>query len=218
LKIGLLGGTFNPVHIGHLRLAIETLEVYSLDRVWLVPAYISPHKKQENILPYPYRLQMLNLALEGLEKIKISTVEEKLGGISYTVKTLDYLNKNYTQDDFYFILGDGDFLSLPTWYKGNTLLDYASLIVIRRNYIDLQELSQFAFSFLQVEKETAWGWKKGKNEVLLLNSLDINISSSSIRKKFLNHKDLSFLLPAKVEFFLEENRNLVEKFWREKEK
>lgn len=213
MKIGILGGSFNPVHIGHLRLAIECLETFALDKVWLMPAYLAPHKAKEKVLPYSLRVKMLELCVQDLQHIEVSTVEGDLGGISYTVRTLSYLSKEYTLDDFYFILGDKDFLSLPSWHKAKSLLDFTNLIVVRRYNLPYAELDNFAFSFLKVEDREKNKWIKGNRRIYVLDSLNINISSSLIRNKFLAKKNLNFLIPEKVNLFLEKHRETIEKIW-----
>ncbi|MDQ7031362.1 MAG: nicotinate (nicotinamide) nucleotide adenylyltransferase [Desulfonauticus sp.] len=213
-KIGLLGGSFNPVHVGHLRLAIEALEVFKLDKVWLMPAYIPPHKRETGLLSYDIRLTLLNLSVKGLDNVEVTEIEGELGGVSYTVRTLQILTSRYVDFDFYFILGDKDFLCLPTWYKGKKLLDYANLLVARRNNFSLDKLSLFAKDFFKAKEIKSNVLAGAHKKVLFFDPLPISISSSLLREKFFHKKSLSYLVPDAVCLWLHEHRQEVENVWR----
>ncbi|SDN56366.1 nicotinate-nucleotide adenylyltransferase [Desulfonauticus submarinus] len=214
MKIGILGGSFNPVHIGHLRLGIECLEQFDLDRVWFMPAFIPPHKVREGLLPFELRFKLLVEATKNTSNLEVIDLEQKLGGISYTVRTLKYLKTEYSNRDFYFILGDIDFISLPSWYQGNMLINYANLIVVRRKEIALRQIQETSEIYLRAKRIDNYSWSKNDNKIFLLNCLNIYISSSEIRKKFLTKRNINFLVPREVEILLNKYKIIAEKCWQ----
>ncbi|MBM3243930.1 MAG: nicotinate (nicotinamide) nucleotide adenylyltransferase, partial [Candidatus Omnitrophica bacterium] len=105
MKIGILGGTFNPVHIGHLILAEEALEKLGLNKIIFMPACLPPHKENIDIAAPNERLKMVKLAIKGNKKFIVSDIEIKRAGRSYTVDTVRELKKRSPKDEFYFIIG-----------------------------------------------------------------------------------------------------------------
>ena len=113
MKIGILGGSFNPVHTGHVRMAVEALEQVGLDRVDLMPAKEPPHKGSEGLLPFAVRLEMVERAVEAIPGLGANPVEGDRPGPSFTCDTLTCFRTEQPQNDFYFILGASTFLELP---------------------------------------------------------------------------------------------------------
>ncbi len=133
MHIGLFGGTFNPVHIGHLRAALEVKEGFGLDEVVLIPAALPPHKVPGDVADAADRLHMLNLALEGDSGIRISDVELKRAGPSYTIDTVEHFKQVLSdQSHIYLIMGMDAFLEFDSWKSFDELLRRIPFIIISR--------------------------------------------------------------------------------------
>lgn len=132
-RVGLLGGTFDPVHLGHLRIAEEAFEELSLDRVFLIPSADPPHKEGKAIAPFMDRWEMLRMAVEGNPRFELSDVERRIPGKSFTVVTLKRLREEMPEDTAFFLLvGLDAFLELHTWWHFQQLFSLATLAVLRR--------------------------------------------------------------------------------------
>ncbi len=132
-RVGILGGTFDPVHIGHLRIAQEALEALALDRVLFIPAAGPPHKLQGAVLPFRHRYRMIALSIEGNPRFFLSDIERQMGGKSYSVHTLLQLHRqSLGQEEYFFLLGSDSFMELDTWYRYRDLFALAHLVVLQR--------------------------------------------------------------------------------------
>lgn len=132
-RIGLFGGTFNPIHEGHLRAATSVREGFELDAVILIPAAIPPHKRSRNIAPAADRLEMVRLAVAGLEKMVVSDVELVRRGPSYTIDTVRHFQYRFNADtQLFFIVGGDAFLEIDTWRDFEDLLQSIPMIVLDR--------------------------------------------------------------------------------------
>jgi nicotinate-nucleotide adenylyltransferase len=132
LKIGILGGTFNPVHIGHLILAEEVREKLDLDRVIFVPTFIPPHKSNSDVAKAADRLEMVRLAVKGNGNFRVSGIEIKRKGRSYTVDTIKAFNKKFPGDELYFITGSDLLKYLDEWKDFRQLLKLMKFVVATR--------------------------------------------------------------------------------------
>ncbi len=133
MHIGLFGGTFNPVHIGHLRAALEVKAGFGLDEIVLIPAALPPHKEYGDVADAADRLHMLNLALEGDSGIRISDVELKRAGPSYTIDTVEHFKQVLSdQSHIYLIMGMDAFLEFDSWKSFDELLRRIPFIIISR--------------------------------------------------------------------------------------
>ncbi len=133
MRIGIYGGTFSPVHVGHVEGAKYARERLELDTILMIPTSISPHKELPPGTPTPQqRLTMLQLALQGEEGIQVSDLELVRGGVSYTWQTLTALRQQYPRDDFFLIMGDDMFLSIDTWKEPHIIYQEATLAVLCR--------------------------------------------------------------------------------------
>ena len=129
--IGLIGGAFDPVHVGHIRIALECLQALDLDRVNFIPANVPPHKAGAGVAPR-HRLAMLERALKPYPQLAVDAVELRRGGVSYTIDTLAGLRAGDPQRPLCFIMGADAFATLPTWRRWRELTDYAHLVIIDR--------------------------------------------------------------------------------------
>jgi nicotinate-nucleotide adenylyltransferase len=191
-KVGILGGTFDPPHLAHLRIAEEALEAFSLDEVWFCPAFDPPHRKEKPKADFEERLHMTSLAVENNPAFKVIDIERGESP-SYTIITLQKLKKLFPQVNFYLIIGWDSFLELPSWHRYQELIDLAELIVCTRGNMDKAE----AEAIFSKKVEAYWGSSK-KERVHLLFVFPFEISSTAIRKLRANGKSIRYLVPEGV--------------------
>ena len=140
MKIGLLGGTFNPVHIGHLILAEEAREKLGLDKIIFIPTALPPHKDNLNIAPAKDRLKMLKLAVASNKHFAVSDVEIKRKGRSYTIDTLKELKRKYSHDELYFIIGSDLLKYLKEWKDLSEILKMVEFVAATRPGYPLEQI------------------------------------------------------------------------------
>ena len=143
MKIGILGGTFNPVHIGHLILAEEAREKLGLDKIIFVPTALPPHKDNLNIAPAKDRLKMLRLAVASNKFFAVSDIEIKRGGKSYTIDTVKELKKKYPQDSFYFIIGSDLCTYFDGWKDIDQITKAVTFVVATRPGYPLEDIGAY---------------------------------------------------------------------------
>lgn len=143
MKTGLLGGTFNPVHLGHLILAEEIREKLSLDRIIFVPAYLPPHKDIAEVAAAAERYKMIQLAIKGNKFFSVSDVEIKRDGRSYTIDTVKEFNKKYPNDDIYFITGSDLLKYLNEWKDLNEIIKIVRFVVATRPGYPLEQIPSY---------------------------------------------------------------------------
>ena len=184
-RIGLFGGTFDPVHAGHLAIAEQVAEELRLDQVLFIPAADPPHKRK-TWASYGQRVAMLEAALAGHSRFSISLIEAELPAPSYTVDTLLELRKRLA-GQFYFLLGADSLLELHLWHRFQDLLKLTKFIVISRPGIPLaamrQAMERLPGPFLPDAAGMRWLRADGAEFILLVNRLKEDISSSTIREQ-----------------------------------
>ncbi|MCL1095645.1 nicotinate-nucleotide adenylyltransferase [Shewanella kaireitica] len=131
MKIGILGGTFDPIHFGHIRPALEVQQQLVLDEVWLMPNHIPPHKNGTHVSTDD-RLAMAQAVCEAFPPLKLCAIEALRESPSYTVTTLQELKLQYPQHEFYFLMGMDSFLGLQSWYQWQDLFELCHLVVCQR--------------------------------------------------------------------------------------
>ena len=211
MKIGIYGGTFNPVHYGHLRTAEDVYERLSLDKMLFIPSGKTPFDK-----PYlarvPERYEMVERAIKGNRHFIISDVETKARGRSYSVDTIKKLDRTYKNTNFYFILGIDAFLDLPAWKEPEKLLNMTNLVVISRPgylFSDISEspfikgVSKRVLSDLDKDKLTDYSFDiSDKYKGYLLNVTGLNISASLVRGLIFKGESIRYLLPDSVKSYI----------------
>jgi nicotinate-nucleotide adenylyltransferase len=133
MRLGIFGGTFDPIHYGHLLLAECCREQARLDRVWFVPNSLSPHKQQQKPTDGQLRAEMIELAIAGHEALGVCRDEIDRGGVSYSVETLERLAGEDPARELFFLLGADSLADLPTWRQPERICELASLVVVRRS-------------------------------------------------------------------------------------
>ncbi len=215
MRIGILGGSFNPVHNGHLRLGVEALEQLPLDRVDLVPAAVPPHKPEQRLLPFSFRYQLLQLAVQNFPDMWVNPVEGEREGPSYTVYTLKAYNDSYPKDDLFFILGADEFFFLPKWYQWQELPYLTNFIVFARQGqggLELEEVLLRYWPDIKAESEKKFSWRFPHGHMIKYIEIPrLDISSTLIRDKWDLGLSLTYLVPEKVEQSLWEFKRNISK-------
>lgn len=210
MRIGILGGTFDPIHFGHLRLAEEVGEEIGLDRVHLIPAALPPHKDRKPVSPFQHRMAMTRIAVEGTPRLEALDLEGRRQGRSYSIETLREFRKLF-QDNFelFFIIGMDAFLEIGTWKEYKKLFNYAHFLVIDRPGFQSEDLGPFVTS-LDVGFEREEGGNKfvvpSGNHLIFKEATLMDISSTDIRNKVSEGKTIRFMLPERVREYIKEKR------------
>lgn len=197
-KLGIFGGSFNPVHNGHIYLLKSLKEKLGLSKVLVMPSSVPPHKDILEKVPDGKRIDMLKKALAGIEDVEISLFEIENGGKSYTYFTLEEMKRLYPESEIYFLVGSDMFLSLDSWFNYPKIMDMAVFCAVPREKEDRARLK---------EKQKYFSLLGYRTEVLDIEPLDI--SSSLIREKIKSGEKLDGLLPKSVEEYIRDNKLYV---------
>jgi nicotinate-nucleotide adenylyltransferase len=211
MKWGLFGGTFDPIHAGHLRCAAEILEIFDLNRIIFVPAARPPHKLNAAITSFYHREQMIRLAIEGNPVFSFSDVEKTRSGISYSVETVEYILEKYRLDnlELYFILGQDAFHAIRTWKDWERLLLLCHFAVMTRpGYVNrgLKEIlgEEFASRFLY--EKTVDGFRGPTGHVIYFREVTfLDIASGVVRNRVRENKDIRYLVPEEIRHYILKN-------------
>ena len=206
-RVGLFGGTFDPIHFGHLRAAEEIKEILSLDKVYFIPSAIPPHKSNLEITNSSKRLEMLKLAIEGNKYFDVSEFELQSETPSYTIKTLEYFNHVEPNTEYYFILGNEQFNHIESWkdYKG--LFKISNFAVITRPGFSEPGLNKVPLAlkddFLYYNCiENVISYTNKTKDIVFIEIKGIEISSTDIRTFVKSKKSIKYLVPDKVQNFI----------------
>lgn len=200
-RIGLFGGSFDPVHYGHLLLAECCREQLSLDQVWFMPAAVPPHKRDRALTDGAKRVDMLRLATGGEPAFVVSTMELDRGGVSYTVETLAAMHEQMPESEIFLLLGSDSLVDLPTWREPERICELAIPVAVRRagspaadfgvlaKFVLPQRLNQFAQYSVEMPL--------------------VELSASEIRQRVALGKSIRYRTPRAVEQYI-----LAESFYR----
>lgn len=192
MKVGIMGGTFDPIHNGHLATAEAVNDALMLDQVLFIPAAVPPHKRGRHIADSFHRLAMTILATCSHPNFHVSTVELDREGPSYAVDTVDALKKIFPSDtDFYFILGADAALELHTWHNAFELVSKCFFVAATRQGTD--------FDLADVHKNFP---VELQHHIIHVETPALEISSTDIRDKILRHQSIKYLVPEPVEQYL----------------
>ncbi len=195
MKIGILGGSFDPIHKGHLNMAVRAYEEYGLDQIWLIPAGHSPNKNEADMTPALLRLKMAQIAVLDYPFIKVSDIEIKARETSYTSLTLEKLTGLYPQHEFYFIMGGDSLDYFDSWHKPETIASLATILVVARD----------EFSIPAMEEKIRAIQKQFNANIKIVHCDKIDISSTAIRTALAKGQDVSAYVPCGVCEFIKEN-------------
>lgn len=211
MRLGLLGGTFNPIHQGHVRGAQAVLQTFELDKVYFIPAFIPPHKSSQEIASPEHRLQMVELAVEPFPDFVPSSVEIEAGGKSYSINTLEKFQQMFPGSKVYFIVGVDAFLEIDTWKDYERLLEKCNFIVISRPRYDLNHAKNVLHGrFRRKIIDTGRYLKLNQNgkekfNIILFIFEGLDVSSTEVRAKVKKGKSIKGLVPERVETYIKKN-------------
>jgi nicotinate-nucleotide adenylyltransferase len=208
-KIGLFGGTFNPIHLGHLRGAEEIREVFGLREIIFIPAAIPPHKATEEVIEARHRFEMVRLATAGNPYFSITDIELLRPEKSYSIDTIRYFRERHP-DDFFFILGRDAFVEIETWKEFQHLFSLCNFIVMTRPGFQktssaslLPEVLVPVFRYDQELK----AWIHTSGHTLHFKDITVlDISSTKVRESIERGDSVRYLVPAEVEAYIQKNR------------
>lgn len=187
--VGLLGGSFDPVHLGHLSIAKSFLESDCVSELWVLLTPESPHKAGQKLTHYDLRMEMLHRTFDEIEGIKITDVEQKLSPPYYTVRTLRYLTDQYPDTSFFWCIGEDSLASFESWYKWQEILDLCNLLVARRPASATSELNARIL-----------------HHAYFVDHEPVDISSTEIRSLVQKGQNIQdFVLPSVAEFIDQQN-------------
>ncbi|AFJ01767.1 nicotinate (nicotinamide) nucleotide adenylyltransferase() [Methylophaga frappieri] len=194
--IGIFGGTFDPVHFGHLRIALEVCQQLNLDHVRLVPCHVPPHRSQPTTDGKARRL-LLELAVKSCPSLIVDDIELNRAGPSYSIDTVRALREDYPQQSLYLIVGSDNFRQLDTWRDWQSLLQYAHIVVVRRAGEAL-DLSTTMAAWLQTHLAKSADINLTEGKVWTLDVTPLAISATTIRAQRAAGGSVQFLLPETV--------------------
>lgn len=188
-RIGIMGGTFDPIHMGHLQLGRQARGEYGLEQVWFMPSGQPPHKRDHKVTAAAHRCAMVELAIEGQNGFVLSRSEVERPGDTYTAQTLALLKEGYPGHDFYFIIGADSLYEIEKWFRPEQVMAQAVLLVAGRAY-DRAHPSMDAQIRYLTERYDA--------KIYPLHCPWVDISSEEIRRLAAGRAELTGLLPEKV--------------------
>lgn len=179
-KIAILGGTFNPIHNGHIRLALSCHRELNFDKILVIPTNVPPHKETENLCSNWDRFEMCRLAVKEMPLFEVSDIEYRIGGRSYTVNTLRALRREYPDASFYLLVGSDMFFTFRQWRSYRDILSGCTLVGASRNFEEHQKMLDVCASFQ----------REGFDAVVIQNDVYV-LSSTDLRRLMQEHKDIS---------------------------
>jgi len=196
MKIGILGSSFDPPHIGHVLIARQIKEILKLDEIWLMPCYSHPFNKKLN--EPKLRLEMVKFLEE--DYVKVKDFEIKKEKVSFSIETLEDLEKFFPNNKFYWIIGSDQLESFKKWKKWKEIIENHGLIIFSRSNV-LKDFEKKVISYL--------GLKEIPKNLIILNTQNLiltNISSTRIRERIKQGKSIKYLVPEKVEEYIIEHK------------
>jgi nicotinate-nucleotide adenylyltransferase len=197
MRIGIFGGTFDPVHLGHLITAEQCREQARLDQVWFIPSAQPPHKQDRPVTPFDHRLEMLQLAIAGNPSFRASTVERELEGLSYTVRTLHELHRRDPGNELLLIMGSDCVPDLPGWREPAGIVAQAALLVVARPNFPLWSEAQL---------REALRLPAVANLLMQVVQVPlVDLSSRELRRRAAEGQSIRYLVPRAVECYIQQH-------------
>jgi nicotinate-nucleotide adenylyltransferase len=198
MRVGVFGGTFDPVHLGHLILAEQCREQAALEQVLFVPALLPPHKQQQPLTSFAQRVEMLTLAISGHAPFRVEELEKNRAGPSYTVDTLTQLHRDRPGDDWCFIVGSDSLHDLHLWYQPRRILELATLLVVAR-----ADFPAFSATELKASLQLAEDFEL---RYQVIDAPLITIASRDIRRRIAEGRSVRYMIPRAVEAYIAEKQ------------
>jgi len=199
MGVGLFGGTFDPVHVAHLRVAEEVREAFALEKVYFVPAWVQPLKRKGTGAGADDRLRMLQMATRGNSFFSTSKVEVRRGGISYSIDTVRLFSRRF--GDVYFLVGLDAFSDIGLWRESAELFAYANFVVMVRPGKKVEGLPAPLAGHAAPVDESTWEHESGKR-IHLHHITQLDVSSSAIRELSRQRRSIRYLVPDAVERYI----------------
>jgi nicotinate-nucleotide adenylyltransferase len=210
MKIGIFGGTFNPIHMAHLRIAEEIRDSFKLAKVVFVPAATPPHKPLAENLSFEKRLAMVRMAIAENPHFTFSDIEGKREGKSYSIDTIHMFRELHPEDEFYFIMGSDSFADFSTWKEYASIFTCCNIVAIMRPGTAVTSLKDSLpvdigneFCYHETEKRLV---HKSGYSVYYIVGTQLDISSTSIREMTNEGRSIKYLVPDPVEHYIHEQR------------
>jgi len=184
-RIGLFGGTFDPVHVGHRALVNSFLNSGKIDELWIILSPDPPHKADVNPTEFLHRFKMLHLAFDNFDKIQILSIENKLPKPSYTYRTIQFLRKKYPDQSFYYCMGEDSLANFHSWKKPETILKETDLLVAHRPGAEHKNVDEYTLR---------------KSD--FVDHVPIDISSTQIKAAITRNNSIAGLVDTKVETYI----------------
>lgn len=196
MKIGIMGGTFDPIHNGHLMLAREALCQFRLDQIWFMPNGNPPHKSKQSIQSdIIRRTDMTRLAIRESSRFRLQLYETNRKEISYTYKTLEHFSERYREHSFYFIVGADSLFAIENWFHPERIFRKCTVLAACRDDIDTHEKMQKQILLLK---------EKYHADIHILDAPLMNVSSHELRTMIQEGKSISEYVPEAVENYIRE--------------
>ena len=187
-KIGIMGGTFNPIHMAHLMLAEQAYEQFQLDKILFMPTKKPPHKSLKEIISDEHRINMILKAIEGNPHFELSTLELQREGTTYTVDTLTYLRSLNKDEEYYFIIGGDSLFDIESWKEPSRVFQLSHILASNRNQVNETELKNQMTKLME----------QYNAKIELIQIPTIEISSHEIRQRCKSEKSIRYFVPYAV--------------------
>lgn len=194
IKVGIMGGTFDPIHIGHLILAMEAINYKNLDEVWFIPTGNPNFKQDKNVTDKKKRFEMVKIATQDNDKFKVCDYEINKNDVTYSWETMKYLRENY-DNDFYFIMGEDSLMSVETWENAEDFLENTKILACIRRQEEMSKLD------VKIDDLKSKGYFVEK-----IPTSFIDISSTKIREKVQLNQDFRYFVPNQVFEYIVRNK------------
>ncbi|MDU5215093.1 MAG: nicotinate-nucleotide adenylyltransferase [Finegoldia magna] len=194
IKVGIMGGTFDPIHIGHLILAMEAINYKNLDEVWFIPTGNPNFKQDKNVTDKQKRFEMVKIATQDNKKFNVCDYEINKNGVTYSWETMKYLRENYDYD-FYFIMGEDSLMSVETWENAEDFLKNTKILACIRRQEEMSKLD------IKIDDLKSKGYFVEK-----VPTSFIDISSTKIREKVQTNQDFRYFVPNQVFEYIVRNK------------
>ncbi|MFN2102680.1 nicotinate-nucleotide adenylyltransferase [Finegoldia dalianensis] len=194
IKVGIMGGTFDPIHIGHLILAMEAINYKNLDEVWFIPTGNPNFKQDKNVTDKQKRFEMVKIATQDNKKFNVCDYEINKNGVTYSWETMKYLRENYDYD-FYFIMGEDSLMSVETWENAEDFLKNTKILACIRRQEEISKLD------VKIDDLKSKGYIVEK-----IPTSFIDISSTKIREKVQTNQDFRYFVPNQVFEYIVRNK------------
>jgi nicotinate-nucleotide adenylyltransferase len=197
MRIGIFGGTFDPIHMGHLILAEQCRDQAKLDQVWFMPAAHPPHKSNYTLTRFEQRCEMIELATAGHAAFRVERIEKELPPPSYTAETLTQLRARHTADEFFLLMGSDGLPDLPGWYEPRRVIEQAGLVVVPRPGVMLWTAERLAL---------ALGVDTSAVRLRFVACPMIEIASRELRRAMADGMSIRYMVPRAVEEYIRDRK------------